>query len=131
MIGVDLVKSTGVLELAYDDPLGVTAAFNLNLLKHLNRLIGSDFQVRDWRHVALFNTVQSRIEMHIEARQALTVRWPAGERAFAAGERIHTENSYKWRRPDFEALLRDAGWRQTQTFTDERGWYALMVASAL
>lgn len=131
LIGVDLVKPVAVLEPAYDDALGVTAAFNLNLLNHLNRLIGSDFQVRDWRHVALFNAQHSRIEMHLEARHALTVSWPGGERRFEAGERVHTENSYKWRRADFEALLRDAGWCQVQTFTDERGWFALMVARAV
>ena len=130
LIGVDLVKADDVLEAAYDDALGVTAAFNLNLLKHLNRLIGSDFQVRDWRHVAPFNAVHSRVEMHLEARHALSVQWSGGERRFASGESVHTENSYKWTRPDFEALLRDAGWRQVQSFTDEREWYALMVAGA-
>ena len=130
LIGVDLVKPVDVLEPAYDDALGVTAAFNLNLLNHLNRLIGSDFKVRDWRHVALFNTQHSRIEMHLEARHALGVCWPGGERCFAAGERLHTENSYKWQRADFEALLRDAGWRNVQTYTDERDWFALMVARA-
>ena len=130
LIGVDLVKPVAVLEPAYDDALGVTAAFNLNLLNHLNRLIGSNFSVRDWRHVALFNAQHSRIEMHLEARHALAVSWPGGERRFAAGERVHTENSCKWQRADFEALLGDAGWRQVQTFTDERGWFALMVARA-
>ena len=130
LIGVDLVKPAAVLEPAYDDALGVTAAFNLNLLRHLNRLIGSDFRVRDWRHVALFNTEHSRIEMHLEARHALSVSWPGGERRFEAGERVHTENSYKWQRADFEALLRDAGWRQVQAFTDERDWFAVMAAGA-
>jgi len=130
LIGVDLLKPIETLEAAYDDALGVTAAFNLNLLRHLNRLIGTDFQVRDWRHVARFDAAHSRIEMHLEARHSLTVRWPGGERSFAAGERVHTENSYKWQRSGFEALLRDAGWRQVQTFTDEREWFALMVARA-
>ena len=106
LIGVDLIKPAALLEAAYDDDLGVTAAFNLNLLKHLNRLLGADFAVRDWRHVALFDAAQSRIEMHLKARRALQVRWRGGERAFAAGERMHTENSYKWAAADFEALLR-------------------------
>jgi L-histidine N-alpha-methyltransferase len=130
LIGVDLVKPVAVLEPAYDDALGVTAAFNLNLLNHLNRLIGSNFNVRDWRHVALFNAQDSRIEMHLEARHAVTVSWPGGERRFVADERMHTENSYKWQRADFEALLRDAGWRDVQTFSDERGWFAVVVARA-
>jgi uncharacterized SAM-dependent methyltransferase len=68
--------------------------------------------------------------MHLEARHALTVSWPGGERRFAAGERVHTENSYKWQRADFEALLRDAGWRQVQSFADQRNWFALMVGRA-
>jgi dimethylhistidine N-methyltransferase len=128
LIGVDLVKDEGVLVPAYDDALGVTAAFNLNLLRHLNRLLGADFDVRQWRHVALFNREASRIEMHLEAREALRVRWPGGERAFAAGERIHTENSYKWTLDGFAALLREAGFGQVRHWTDERGWFALFVA---
>ncbi len=128
LIGVDLVKPAEVLQAAYDDPLGVTAAFNLNLLRHLNRLIGSDFDLRDWRHVALFDAAASRIEMHLETRHALAVRWPGGERHFAAGERLHTENSYKWRSADFQVLLHDAGFARVQHWTDERGWFAVMLA---
>ena len=97
LIGVDRVKPREVLEPAYDDALRLTAAFNLNLLRHVNALLASDFQVEDWRHVALYNAERSRIEMHLEARRALRVRWPGGERAFQAGERIHTENSYNSR----------------------------------
>lgn len=130
LIGVDLVKSTALLEAAYDDGLGVTAAFNLNLLKHLNRLLGADFDVRGWRHVALFNAPASRIEMHLEARAATTVHWPGGERRFAAGERLHTENSYKWTPEGFAALLRDAGFNRQQRWTDERGWFGVFLAGA-
>jgi dimethylhistidine N-methyltransferase len=128
LIGVDLVKPRALLEAAYDDDLGVTAAFNLNLLKHLNRLLGADFEVRDWQHVALFDAQQSRIEMHLQARRALTVRWRGGERAFATGERMHTENSYKWSAAGFEALLRDAGFRTVQRWTDAQGWFGVFVA---
>ena len=128
LIGVDLVKDTATLEAAYDDALGVTAAFNLNLLRRLNRLIGSDFDPRQWRHLARFDAAASRIEMHLMARQALTVRWPGGERRFEAGEGIHTENSYKWTLPAFEALLRDAGWRDPEHWTDERRAFALVLA---
>ena len=130
LIGVDLVKPAAILEPAYDDALGVTAAFNLNLLKHLNRLLGSDFKVRDWRHLALFNAQASRIEMHLAARQALTVRWPGGQRAFAAGERLHTENSYKWQAADFAALLQQAGFADVLTWTDPQDWFAVMLARA-
>jgi dimethylhistidine N-methyltransferase len=130
LIGVDLVKPASLLVPAYDDALGVTAAFNLNLLRHLNRLIGSDFDPRAWQHVALFDTAASRIEMHLQSRQAQWVRWPGGGRQFVAGERIHTENSYKWLRSDFEALLRDAGFARQQTWTDVDGWFAVVLAHA-
>lgn len=130
LIGVDLVKETRVLEAAYDDALGVTAAFNLNLLRHLNRLLGADFEPRQWRHVALYDETASRIEMHLEARQALMARWRGGERRFEAGERMHTENSYKWRLDDFSALLRDAGFAQPLgTWTDERGWFGVVLVA--
>jgi dimethylhistidine N-methyltransferase len=128
LIGVDLVKETEALERAYDDALGVTAAFNLNLLRHANRLAGTDFRVEDWRHVAFFNPEESRIEMHLEARRALEVRWPGGGRRFASGERIHTENSYKYTTDSFGALLRAAGYGNIRLWTDERGWFAMFLA---
>lgn len=130
LIGVDLVKSIQVLEPAYDDALGVTAAFNRNLLPHLNRLIGADFALADWRHVAFFNARESRIEMHLEAVGATTVRWPGGERRFVAGERIHTENSYKWRPEDFADLLKSAGFRNPRAWRDGRDWFAVFAAEA-
>jgi L-histidine Nalpha-methyltransferase len=130
LIGVDLVKDRAVLEAAYDDALGVTAAFNLNLLRHLNRLLGADFDPAQWQHVALYDGQASRIEMHLQARQALCVRWRGGERRFAAGERLHTENSYKWRPDDFRALLRDAGFTPLGGWTDERAWFGVFLAAA-
>ena len=130
LIGVDLVKPLDILEPAYDDALGVTAAFNKNLLLHVNGLLGSDFRVQDWQHVAFFNQAHSRIEMHLQALHDLVVRWPGAERRFKAGERIHTENSYKYQASDFEALLREAGFSQTQAWTDERGWFAVFWAQA-
>ena len=130
LIGVDLLKPESILQPAYDDALGVTAAFNLNLLNNLNALIGSDFSVGDWRHVALFNSELSRIEMHLEARCELTVRWPGGARAFGRGQRIHTENSYKYALPDFEALLQRAGFDRVEAWTDPKNWFALCHATA-
>lgn len=128
LIGVDLLKPATILEPAYDDPLGVTAAFNRNLLLHVNRLAGTDFALADWRHVALFNAPESRIEMHLEALRDVLVRWPGGERRFAAGERIHTENSYKWQADEFAALLEDAGFAGLRRWRDERGWFAVFSA---
>ena len=130
LIGVDLIKGIEYLEPAYDDALGVTAAFNLNLLRHLNRLIGSDFDPRDWRHVSFFNPEASRIEMHLEARRALAVRWPEGEREFEAGERLHTESSYKYSVECFAALLQSAGFARTRCWVDTQGWFAVFWAQA-
>jgi L-histidine Nalpha-methyltransferase len=130
LIGVDLVKPTHLLESAYDDALGVTAAFNLNLLRNLNRAIGTDFEPRDWRHVALFDAAHSRIEMHLQARRALSVRWPGGERAFDEGERLHTENSYKYRAPDFAALLERAGFRAARGWLSPDDGFAVFWARA-
>ena len=130
LIGVDLVKPTAILERAYDDPLGVTAAFNRNLLRHLNALVGTDFAIDDWRHVAFFNAQASRIEMHLEAVTATVVHWADGERPFVAGERLHTENSYKWRSEEFADLLQAAGFRRVASWTDENGWFAVFRAFA-
>ncbi len=128
LIGVDLIKDASILQAAYDDALGVTAAFNLNLLNNLNALLGSNFFVGHWRHCALFNTALSRIEMHLEARQDITVAWPGGGRTFVSGERIHTENSYKYALSDFKALLARAGFREVRAWTDSNDWFALCHA---
>jgi dimethylhistidine N-methyltransferase len=128
LIGVDLVKDHAVLNAAYDDSIGVTAAFNLNMLRHLNHLAGANFDPALWQHVAFFNAEESRIEMHLEARVAQTVCWQGGEREFARGERIHTENSYKYTRDSFTALLADAGFRVDGVWTDTAQWFAVMHA---
>jgi dimethylhistidine N-methyltransferase len=131
LIGVDLAKNPAILEAAYDDALGVTAAFNLNVLRHVNTLLNTDFDVSHWRHVALYNAGQSRIEMHLEARRALTVSWPGGQRAFAPGERIHTENSYKFTEAGFLGLLAQSGFGAAQCWTDERKSFLLCYAHAV
>jgi len=130
LIGVDLQKPVDVLERAYDDPLGVTAAFNRNLLLNLNRLLGADFALADWAHVARFDPVQSRIEMHLRALRDVCVRWPGGERRFQAGQSLHTENSYKYTRQSFMALLHDAGFAHAACWTDAQEWFAVFAAQA-
>jgi dimethylhistidine N-methyltransferase len=130
LIGVDLVKDPGTLEAAYDDALGVTAAFNLNVLNHVNRIAGTDFNTAGWRHVAVYDPQEQRIEMHLEARRAVTVHWTNAERRFNAGERIHTENSYKYTPQQFATLLNDAGFATSQRWSDVRGWFALFLARA-
>ena len=129
LVGVDLVKEQAVLEAAYNDAAGVTAAFNLNVLDHLNRLIGSDFDLGDWRHRAFFNRAQSRIEMHLDAATDTRVGWIGGERYFRRGECIHTENSYKYSIDGFAALLDKAGFTQKFVWTDARQWFAVFLAS--
>lgn len=128
LIGVDLLKDVDVLKAAYNDAAGITAAFNLNVLEHLNRLIGADFRPEQWRHLAFFNSAQSRIEMHLEARTALSVHWPGGQRRFARGERIHTENSYKYSPARFAGLLAEAGFGDIHHWTDRRSWFAIFHA---
>ena len=101
---------------------------NKNCLRHINGLLGADFDVRQWQHVALFNTTDSRIEMHLQASEDTLVQWAGHTRRFAQGDRIHTEHSYKWRRADFESLLRDAGFREVRAWTDANEWFALFLA---
>lgn len=129
LIGVDLVKPTDILEPAYDDPLGVTGAFNLNMLRNINGLLGSDFDVQDWQHVAFFDTQLSRIEMHVQAKRDLLVTWGEVQRSFKRGESIHTENSYKWTVASFADLLMQAGFKQPVSWTDAQGWFSVHWAS--
>ena len=130
LIGVDLVKSSIVLQAAYDDALGVTAAFNRNMLLHINKLLGSDFNINQWQHRALFNTELSRIEMHLDTLQDLTVRWPGGERKFAKGQGIHTENSYKYTVESFTQLLKNAGFLDVKPWQDASQQFCVLWAQA-
>ncbi|MCL4745965.1 MAG: L-histidine N(alpha)-methyltransferase [Burkholderiaceae bacterium] len=129
LLGVDLAKAKDVLEAAYDDALGVTAAFNRNVLTHVNRVAGTDFDFAHWDHVAFLNEAQSRIEMHLQAGRAIEVSWAGGGRSFAAGERIHTENSYKYRPAQVESMLREAGFRLERSWTDAAGWFGVFFAT--
>ena len=129
LLGIDLVKDSATLEAAYDDALGVTAAFNKNLLCHLNELLQSNFDVRQWRHVALFDTAHSRIEMHLQATQEVTVRWPGHMRRFSSGEHIHTEYSYKYTLEAMTTLLRQAGFSHVEHWADANGWFGVFWAA--
>jgi dimethylhistidine N-methyltransferase len=131
LIGIDLAKGKAVLDAAYDDALGVTAAFNLNVLRHVNRLLGADFDIRGWRHLGFYNEALGRVEMHLEARSAQRVRWPGGGRDFAAGERIHTENSYKYRQAEAVALLEQSGFEATRIWLDPACPFAVIHAQAI
>ena len=130
LIGVDLWKSAAELQAAYDDAVGVTAAFNRNVLQHINRLLGADFDPRQWQHIAHVDGERQRVEMRLAAIGAQTVRWPGGERHFADAEYIHTENSYKWTLDGFAACLRQAGWQAPRNWTDDHDRFALFAATA-
>lgn len=128
LIGVDLVKDKAVLEPAYDDALGLTSAFNLNILNNVNRLLGSDFNLKDWQHKAFYHHDKQRMEMYLEARRDLAVHWQDKRRDFVRGERIHTENSYKYTPEDFIGALNEAGFSRTRMWSDEQGWFAVFHA---
>ena len=130
LIGVDAKKDSGRLDAAYDDALGVTAAFNLNTLRHVNQLLGTDFDVRDWQHRGFYNAALGRIEMHLEARRDVTVRICGAARTFTQGERIHTENSYKYSPEQFRGLLIEAGFTEPQLWQDERKDFNVFYAKA-
>jgi L-histidine Nalpha-methyltransferase len=118
LVGVDLKKDPQMLERAYDDAAGVTAAFNKNLLARINRELGGDFRPERFDHHALYNPTYGRVEMHLISRRRQAVR-VAGERVeFAEGEAIRTECSYKYTVRDFQALAAAAGLRARQVWTD-------------
>lgn len=125
IVGVDLVKDETTLVRAYDDASGVTADFNLNLLSRINRELGGDFQRDAFQHRAIFNRELSRIEMHLVSRQAQTIRVGGRSFAFAEGETIHTESSYKYSRDSFRRLASTSGWTPAQTWTDEHSTFSL------
>lgn len=118
LIGVDLKKDPGILEAAYNDSRGVTAAFNRNLLVRINRELGADFDPEAFVHRAFYNARSGRIEMHLVSRRDQTVRIDGHPFRFAAGEHLHTENSYKYTVEEFQDLAAAAGWRSRQVWTD-------------
>jgi dimethylhistidine N-methyltransferase len=125
LIGVDRVKERAVLDAAYNDSRGITAAFNLNLLHRINRELGADFDVNGFRHVAFFNEEKSRMEMHLRSERPQTVT-VAGERfEFAPGETIHTENSYKYLDGDIQRLIDGSGFVSEALWTDPRRWFSV------
>ena len=123
LIGYDLVKDPGILERAYNDAAGVTAAFNLNVLVRLNRELGATFHPGAFRHEALWCPADSRVEMHLISSVAQDVTIAGETISFAAGERLVTEHCHKYSPAGFAALAACAGWTASQTWTDERGYF--------
>jgi len=125
LIGVDLKKELSTLLPAYDDPEGVTAAFNRNLLARINRDLDADFALDAFEHEARYVAYRGRIEMHLVAKQAHKVEVLGQTFTFDQGESIHTENSCKFTIDEFRLLARAAGWRPVEVWTDPNPWFSV------
>ena len=130
LLGTDLAKSSKILLPAYDDAQGVTARFNKNILDRLNRELEADFDVDAFKHIALWNKHCSRMEIYLESTAKQSVFVPAinMDVHFAAGERLHTENSYKYTDHMVNTILRESGFALERTWTDPKRWYGVHLA---
>jgi dimethylhistidine N-methyltransferase len=131
LIGMDKVKPIERLIAAYDDPTGVTASFNLNLLERINRELGGDIPLDAFEHEARWNDILSRIEMHLVATRDVTFRIDGRNFSFAKGSSIHTENSHKYGPRGARVLLLAGGWTPLAEWTDPAGDFAVILAEAL
>jgi dimethylhistidine N-methyltransferase len=130
VLGVDLVKPADIVLPAYDDSAGVTARFNKNILVRINRELGADFDIDAFDHEARWNMPMARIEMHLTARRPMSATVLGRRFAFARGETIHTENSYKYDFNRIRALAYASGWRVERVWTDAQNWVALAGLTA-
>jgi dimethylhistidine N-methyltransferase len=130
LIGVDRKKDNAVLDAAYNDAAGVTARFNLNLLQRANAELGADFDLDAFRHRAFYNAELGRVEMHLVSRQPQKVGIDGKIFEFAAGESVHTENSYKYSPEEFVALAGRAGFRCRAQWTDAREYFGVYLLTA-
>jgi len=130
LIGMDLIKDVAVLEAAYDDAQGVTAEFNLNLAKRINRELGGTIPLDRLRHAARWNDTYARIEMHLQATEDFEFEVSGQRFALAKGETIHTENSHKFDRRSQYTLLLAGGWTPIERWLDENGQFSLILAEA-
>lgn len=130
LLGFDMVKDPKVLHAAYNDAAGITEKFNKNVLARINRELGGDFDPDEFNHVAFWNATKSRIEMHLQSRsdQEVWVRDLGRKFQFSFGERIHTENSYKFTPESVGRLLRQARLKPEQTWCDSQKWFSVVLA---
>jgi dimethylhistidine N-methyltransferase len=133
LLGADLKKDVNLLEAAYDDALGVTAAFNLNVLARINRELGGAFDLKQFAHRAIYNKHEGRVEMYLVSRapQRVRIRAIDGEIAFEAGETIHTENSYKFDLEQLARLAADTGFALRRTWKDEAATFSFNLLTAM
>jgi dimethylhistidine N-methyltransferase len=127
IVGADLVKPAEILNAAYNDSQGVTAQFNLNMLAHINRELGGNFDLGAFEHHAFYNRERHRIEMHLASLKRQKVKVAGETIEFRAGETIHTENSYKYTADSLGALARGAGWLPAAVWTDPRHYFSLQA----
>ncbi|WP_432200120.1 L-histidine N(alpha)-methyltransferase [Erythrobacter sp. W53] len=130
LIGMDLVKGRDILEAAYDDAAGVTAEFNLNLARRINRELDGDIPTEKLRHIARWNDDFARIEMHLEANEAIAFSVAGQEFSMRSGETIHTENSHKFTRRSSKLLLEAGGWTPQKRWLDSGKRFSLLLAEA-
>jgi L-histidine Nalpha-methyltransferase len=125
-----MVKSPGILVPAYDDAQGVTAQFNKNILFRINRELDGNFDLDAFRHIAEWNPRRSRMEIFLESTRAqrVTIKLTGAKVDFAAGERIHTENSYKYTDAMIESILRESGFTLEQSWCDRKKWFGVHLA---
>ena len=131
ILGVDLVKDPETLVRAYDDAAGVTAAFNLNLLKRMNMEIAAGFDLDAFRHEARWNAAQSRIEMHLVSLKEQDVSVKDVWFHFKKGETIHTENSHKYTSAMIEELASASGWAVSEMLTDDKEWFGVFLLTPI
>jgi dimethylhistidine N-methyltransferase len=127
LVGIDLQKNIQVLRAAYNDARGVTAAFNLNLLHRANKEADANFDVTAFRHEAIYDEQQGRIEMHLVSKRAQSVTIGGVRYSFEEGEIIHTENSYKYTLDSYRSLAAQSGWRTTCIMTDAKHYFAVFL----
>ena len=125
LIGVDLDKSPDVLHKAYNDAQGITALFNVNILTHVNSIFGSQFNLENFKHIAFYNQLEKRIEMHLESLVEQEVIVDKESIFFKEGESIHTEYSYKYTLESFGELAKRAGLKQVRSWVDSQGYFSL------
>jgi uncharacterized SAM-dependent methyltransferase len=136
LVGVDRAKDPALIERAYNDGTGVTAAFNRNVLHRINRECGANFDVSAFEHLAVYDQRASRIEMRLVSSRNQVVAIPTSDGgglarfSFSAGEFITTEYSYKYSDAAFAGLAASAGWRVARSWSDERGWFGVWLLAA-
>lgn len=130
VVGVDAKKDRDVLDRAYTDPDGITEQFNKNLLANINNALGADFDLAAFRHLAVYNEQAGRIEMYLVSQRDQRVAAAGTEIAFAKGERLHTENSYKYAPDEFAAIAEHSGFECVDVVTDDRAYFMVLLLRA-